>query len=158
MSRYQVLAVFIAAMGASVPAAAQPQPGAEHGQFFLYVSPGSAIHIGGGGEAALHGGFGVATEVGAFVPAAGQRRVTTLSVDAAYHLRGQHPAHIDPYLAGGLSVHLLQDRKTIGPTAGAGVVYWLAAHGGYHLGVGAECRRNFGSGLGELRVSVRLWQ
>jgi len=173
----RLLAALILGVWTSTPATAQPAADADgtHGQFFFFGAPArppasdtsflqpapnaavrTLVHLGGGGEAAI-GRFGLATEFGGILHTA-RGTVGTISVYGAYHARGPHPLHADPFLSAGYSGLFAESQHANGIAASAGVNWWFAAHRGYHPGVGVEYKLSAGAAYRELRVSVRLWQ
>jgi len=162
------ISILIAGVAWSTPAAAQsstPSAGPVHGQFLFYAASGtgsstsSLVHLGGGGEAAIRAGFGIGTEFGGIVLSGAARPIGTLAVNVSWHVRGQHPRFLDPYVSAGLGAYVkTPDGTHAGPTAAAGLTYWFGTHRGYQLGAGVELRQNRGLAFRELRFSIRLWQ
>ena len=143
--------------------------GETHGHFFFFgsrVKPASAStdvwHIGGGGEAAVLGRFGIGTEVGGIPHGTAGGTVTVLSANGFYHPLGQHHRWFDPYATAGISGLLYNsNQRAARPNAGAGVNCWLPRRHD-DLAVGVEVRDvpapAGGFGFLEVRLQIRVWQ
>lgn len=174
------IVLFVIAAGIALPAAAgdrrptgQSFKGPEDGHFFFYVAPLRTVapdgrflpgfhpgerlrlvHIGGGGEGALTGRFGIGTDFGGIPHVMHAGTVGVISVNAYYHPRGRQHT-LDPYVTGGVSgVFYEPHQRTGGPDVGAGVNVW--SHG--EFGATVELRRTFGTSYRELRVGISVRQ
>jgi hypothetical protein len=152
-----ILFFWLTATWMSNPAAAQ-SPSENHGSFFLLVARTPTLQVGGGGEAALSHGIGVASELGASRSQYPDRATTMAAVDMSYHLDGHHPGHIDPYVAVGLAGYFPdQGNRHATTSLQAGLNYWFAPRRNYNFGTGIEFRQRR-DGVREARITIKLWQ
>lgn len=89
---------------------------------------GAFVHMGGGGEALLHGGFGIGAELGYFAPAsdATGNGLGIFSVNPSYHFRNASASKkIVPFVTGGVSLAFRSGAASGGGNFGGGVQYWF---------------------------------
>lgn len=102
-----------------------------HGYVFVapgVVSPGSTgtLHIGGGGEGLVKGGFSVGAEIGALAPYQDFGAVFGIfSADAGYHfLKASQSGKVVPFVNGGYTL-FFRSGVDNGINFGGGVNYWF---------------------------------
>jgi len=157
MRTRMTLLFWLTATGMAAPAAAQAAS-EHHGNFFLFAARTPTVQVGGGGEAALSHRIGIASELGASRSQYPRRLMTMAAVGVSYHFDGHHPAHVDPYVGGGLAGYFSdQGNRHASTSLQAGLNYWFAPRRNYNLGTGIEFRQRR-DGVREARITIKLWQ
>jgi hypothetical protein len=89
---------------------------------------GAFVHVGGGGEALLRGGFGMGAELGYFAPVSDVtgNGLGIFSVNPSYHFRNASASKkIVPFVTGGGALAFRSGALAGGGNFGGGVQYWF---------------------------------
>ena len=115
-------------------------------------SQGSSLHLGGGGELLIAGGFGFGAEAAHFGSTSlfGDNSVGMVSANLGYHFGGRNLSRkLVPFVTGGLSV---ANARSGGGNLGFGIHYWMHERVGMRL----EFREHIFSSDSPFRPAFRI--